>query len=258
VCDFEYHTTYIERNAPAFIDNQDIQISALIKNPTVWTARHLTDEQWLSRIQEVLYTPLDNLTVEIKRRNRNAGLGDPLIHAFARAVMSTGNIPYYRDATPICIGSTETTWARMYNALNKKTVFGLEDFSTFRLLYNHLAIGDNAPLPQLQRFFNKPPITIDMLKIARDKYEAEMGEKFCREAYELLEIDGPDLRADKKNSHDLRRNGHDVELALRFGVVSIPNEMLPVGTQYPVGLANLLDLIDQSECHEAPRYAFVA
>jgi|GEM_PF-5416031 len=247
VCDFEYHTTYIEREAPSYQENHEIQIANLLKNPKVWTARHLTDTQWLERLQEVLYTPVADLTIEVKHRNRNGGLGEMLIHSFAKAVMVTGKLPAPKDRTPIWLGTTETTWSRMYHALNDKTIQGLEEYGTFNRLFNHLAVGENVPLPQLQKFQNKPTITADMIIKARDVYVQDMGEELSRDEYDLLTVDGLDTRLDKITMPDMRRNGNDVELALQFEAVAIPSDVLPEGASYPRNLNEFFRLVDESQ-----------
>lgn len=205
VCDYNGHMTYVERDAAKMEDQETLQISALRANRKVWTAVHVNDKQWCERIQEILYTPLDTLTPELKNRSYWHGLKGLLTETFAATVMATGNLPSPTDDRAIEHGplAGRTTYSRMYFAAHRGTVHGIEPKTTYRKLFAELSSG---PMPELNQFINRAPLqAVDILANWRD-IKAELDEEIAINDYaDLVKIDGRDHRA--------------IDLAFQFGAV---------------------------------------
>ncbi len=246
VCDFENHLTYVERDTQPYQRGQVIQIADLVDNPKVWTARHITFEQWFDKIKLIADTDLDKMPIQNKHKNSNADVGEFLIREFTKAVMSTGKTPATRDNTPIILGQKKTTYGRIYSALQSGSIDGLENIRTYNQLFNYLVNGregEQAPMPWLAKFRNRPAITAEGVLEAVDKYERDMGEEFTNEALDLIFIDSEDTRINPAKEPDMRRTGIEVNEAFGRSVISISEGMLPANHPYPRDVAEFIKAV---------------
>lgn len=237
VCDYLGHTTYVERDAPPTKDEDVLLKTELRKNKKVWTALHVTNRQWTGRIQELLFTPVDKLDPEIKNRSYWHSLKGVLVESFAATVMATGTLPASADKTAIIYGplAGRTTWSRAYQALHRGAMAGTEQRTTFNKLFEELAQGS---LACLQKFINRPAISEDHIKQACSAFRREWDTALDKPFLELLMMDGPDLRRSKQEP-DMRRNGLDIDLAIRMGAVAMDDHIQQHGN-YPAGLEEYL------------------
>ena len=243
VCDYANHRTYIERDAAPYVDNQDIQIAALRQNRKVWTAVHLSDSQWIDSIREKIYTPVDKLTVEDKNRSAWFSLKGALTSSFAATVMATGSIPATVDQNFVKYGllADRTTIRKMYSACYEGRVDGIPPKTTFNLLFNALALADDAPMPVLNKFLNKPALTDGIILISCQEFQRDWGFAVEDGFFDALMIDRTDLRT-QKDEADLRRTGLDADLAFQFKAVQVAPEKIAAWGRYPSGLEDFLEL----------------
>lgn len=205
VCDYKGHMTYVERDAFELQDQETLQISALRASRKVWTAVHVNDKQWCERIQEVLYTPLETLTPELKSRSYWHGLKGVLTETFAATVMATGNLPAATDDRIVEYGplAGRTTYSRMYNAANRGAVSGLEKGTTYKKLFTELSSGQ---MPELNQFMNRTPLQAVDILAAWEDVRQELGPEITIDDFaDCVKVDVRDHRA--------------INLALRFGAV---------------------------------------
>lgn len=249
VCDYRGHTTYVERDARPYQDTDILQISELKKNPKVWTIPHVTHEQWTSGLHTLVYTPLEQLTIDPKTRSYWYSLKDALIQSFATTIMASGKIPATNDKAAIAFGPLKdhSKWCNAYQAVNRRAISGLpEGVTSFKTLFNALANGyegAEAPLPELKKFLNKTPVTEAMIEAACKRFKAEYSLPVDPDFFDALMIDPVDTRFNKETEPDLRRTGKDIDLAFAFeSVVLSPERVAKLG-HYPSGLQDYLELI---------------
>ncbi|MBL8640530.1 MAG: hypothetical protein JNL76_00245 [Alphaproteobacteria bacterium] len=249
VCDYRGHTTYVERDAPPYQDTDILQISELKKNPKVWTIPHVTHEQWTSGLHTLVYTPLEQLTIDPKTRSYWYSLKDALIQSFATTIMASGKIPATNDKAAIAFGPLKdhSKWCNAYQAVNRRAISGLpEGVTSFKTLFNALANGyegAKAPLPELKKFLNKAPVTEAMIEAACKRFKEEYDLPLAPDFFDALMIDPVDTRFNKETEPDLSRTGKDIDLAFAFGAVVLSPERVAKLGRYPSGLQDYLELI---------------
>lgn len=248
VCDYRGHTTYVERDAPPYQDTDILQISELKTNPKVWTIPHVTHEQWTSGLHRLIYTPLEQLTVDPKTRSYWYSLKDALVQSFAATIMASGKIPATNDKAAIAFGRLEnrSKWCNAYQALRREAIFGLpEGVTSFKTLFNALANGYEgvkAPLPELKKFLNKALVTEAMIEAACKRFKAEYELPVDPVFFDALMIDPVDSRFNDITEPDLRRTGKDIDLAFVFGAVVLSPERVAELGRYPSGFQDYLEL----------------
>ncbi len=203
VCDYHGHITFVMRDAPEMSEHEVVTISNLRKNPKVWTAMHVSDDQFIGRVQEILYTPLDDLVPELKHRNYWHSLRGVLTQSFMAAVMDTGKIPSPADASAIEHGPLrgETTWRRAYQALLGGRVDGIPEDTTFKKLFRSLA-QDN---PCLRDFLGRPALQAEEIQVACLEFSERFELSVQRDFFDEFTVSG--------------RCGQAVNLALAFDAV---------------------------------------
>lgn len=203
VCDYHGHITFVMRDAPEMSEHEVVTISNLRKNPKVWTAMHVSDTQFIGRVQEILYTPLDDLVPELKHRNYWHSLRGVLTQSFMAAVMDTGKIPSSLDTSAIEHGPLreETTWRRAYQALFYGRVDGISEGTTFKKLFQSLA----QDIPCLRDFLGRPALQAEEIDDACRKFAEQFGLAVQKDFFDEFTVSG--------------RCGQAVNLALAFGAV---------------------------------------
>lgn len=238
VCDYKGHMTYVERDASEMTDQETLQISALRANRKVWTAVHVNDKQWCERIQEVLYTPVESLTPELKSRSYWHGLKGILTETFAATVMATGNLPAATDDRIVEYGplAGRTTYSRMYNTANRGAVAGLDKGTTYKKLFAELSTGQ---LPELTQFMNRHPLqAVDILAAWEDVKETFDYQVTVNEHAALIEVD--------------HRSDRAIDLAFQFGAVQGLDkikgleQVMADKNLVPKNLRSLLRLVEQA------------
>lgn len=230
VCDYYGHMTFVRREASSWKDTECLQVSNLRKDPKVWTSVHVTDKQWVSSIQEILYTPMDQLTPESKSRSYWSSLKGVLMESFAATIVHTGKVPSLSDKTPISYGplagDENRSWYKAYHILQKKSVRGLELATTFNRLVDACA---SYPYKGLKEFLNRPANdNLDAASIQRaaEFFKQEWGEDLAPDYYDIFSAAG--------------YSGYAIDLAFQFGAVTGLDKALPAEAKKPENLAQFL------------------
>ena len=228
VCDYFGNMTYVQRDAPAWKETDILQISDLRKDNKVWTAIHLSDKQWVSLIQKVLYTPLDKLEIDPKTRNSRWGLKGALTETFARSIVRTGTLPTTSTPTLVKDGplAGRYKWSSLYNAVNAGDISGVAKGTTWRTLYADLT-RDGGEYPGLKEFMGRTEkITAGDIHVACTRFQQEFDLAVQSELYDDINVRG--------------LSGHAVDLAIKFGEVAGWEKYLPEGAPAPQDLEDFV------------------
>ena len=225
VCDAFGYMTFIRREAEEIQnDAQIFQLDQVRKDDKVWPAMHVTNEQWVGRVKDVLYTDLQDLSPESKTRVSWSGLKGVLLNSFAATVVHTGKPPAPNDKGIIqhgdLKGQPDYNWYKAYSTLQKRRFPGLEDATTFnRLLALCSDEGfEGGRYRALFQFISNP---------AGDKIQASDVEQALAAGDDSSQIMVAGYSADA------------LDLALQFGAVVGLDDVLPAndtGTQPPQNL----------------------
>lgn len=158
VCNFHGFSTFIRREAKSFDPADETHISALRNDPKVWMVSFLNDDQWIRDVQERLYTPVADMTVQLKHSHMWADRAAALEETFVEYVVRHGRIPDAQDTRVIDFGplAGQATWAAGKAALNRHTVGGLENVRTYKGLLAHLC----EKYPELSGFVKEKPVRV--------------------------------------------------------------------------------------------------
>ncbi len=228
VCDHFGKMTYVRRDAVEWHETDILQISDLRKDAKVWTAIHLSDKQWVTLVQKILYTPLDELEIDPKTRNSRWGLKGALTETFVRSVLTTGALPPASTATlvkeePL---AGRFRWSTLYNAANAGDVSGLAKGTTWRTLYADLT-KEGGEYPALKEFVGRTEkITAGDIHVACTRFQQEFDFAVQAEFYDDLKVRG--------------LSGHAVDLAVKFGQVAGWEAYLPEGAPPPQDLEDFV------------------
>jgi hypothetical protein len=228
VCDHFGKMTYVCRDTAEWNETDVLQISDLRKDPKVWTAIHISDKQWVSLIQKVLYTPVDALEVDPKTRNSRWGLKGVLTETFVQAVVATGTLPPTSNATVVKEGplAGRFRWSTLYNAANSGDISELPKGTTWRTLYAELT-KEKGEYPALKEFMGRTEkITAGDIHVACTRFQQEFDLAVQAEFYDDIKVRG--------------LSGHAVDLALRFGQVAGWEAYLPEGAPAPQDLEDFV------------------
>lgn len=228
VCDHFGKMTYVCRDTAEWNETDVLQISDLRKDPKVWTAIHISDKQWVSLIQKVLYTPIDALEVDPKTRNSRWGLKGVLTETFVQAVVATGALPPTSNATVVKEGplAGRFRWSTLYNAANAGDISELPKGTTWRTLYAELT-KEKGEYPALKEFMGRTEkITAGDIHVACTRFQQEFDLAVQAEFYDDIKVRG--------------LSGHAVDLALRFGQVAGWEAYLPEGAPAPQDLEDFV------------------
>ncbi len=228
VCDHFGKMTYVCRDTAEWRETDILQVSDLRKDPKVWTAIHISDKQWVSLIQKVLYTPVDALEVDPKTRNSRWGLKGVLTETFVQAVVATGTLPPTSNATVVKEGplAGRFRWSTLYNAANAGDISELPKGTTWRTLYAELT-KEKGEYPALKEFMGRTEkITAGDIHVACTRFQQEFDLAVQAEFYDDIKVRG--------------LSGHAVDLALRFGQVAGWETYLPEGAPAPQDLEDFV------------------
>jgi hypothetical protein len=142
------NATFIIRSPIDFQGDNVVTVSDLKHMNTVFQTNCYTEAQWIRDIRKYAYTPLNELPVQIKTRTAWGDKKDTVTESFRLFYRDTRQIPFTYDESIIQHGALagRTTFARIYYALQRGSIIGLEHVRNFRELRDHI-FGSNVPAP---------------------------------------------------------------------------------------------------------------
>lgn len=222
VCNFHGYATFIKRGtSEAFDPDDEINIGAMRDDPMVWMVPFISDEQWVKDIQERLYTPVNQMDIQMKRNHFWLNRAGALEETFIRHVVQTGCKPSPHETSIIQDGELagQATWCAAAAAMRRGTVGGLEHIHTVSALLTHTA----EKYPALLKFVRTEPLTIAASDLAG----------YCRRMKKTL-ADATDIGPWRKDV---------LELAFRYGAVKGVEAVVPAGQIVPKTLDEFHEMV---------------
>ncbi len=159
-------STYIIRDPIEFSDGDPMEIAKLKRRPDVFQISCFSPEQLVRRIRTCAYTPLDELQEQLKTRINWADKKDAVTQIVGHYFIEHGSPPptggqyivdmgeHYKFARAEMDENKEvlTTYRRLYQAIQNKSVAGLQHVRNFRELIDDIlgpVSGRQPPAPKL-------------------------------------------------------------------------------------------------------------
>lgn len=168
VCNWVGFSTFIIRN-PLPLRDQPIEIGDLKDDPMAWSIPFVNQNQWVKDVLAHLDTPVNELTPQLKHRSSWYGKGAAVVESFIAHIVHTGYVPQTGDESPIAYGplAGQSTWSRVYGALHRGYIEGLEHGRSFKALFESLKQSD----PVLEKFISATPLRIPAGVVYEDCFE---------------------------------------------------------------------------------------
>lgn len=222
VCNFHGYATFIKRGTTEAFDPADeINIGAMRDDPLVWMVPFISDEQWVKDIQERLYTPVNQMDVQMKRNHFWLNRAEALEETFIRHVVQKGCKPSPHETSIIQDGELagQATWCAAAAAMRRGTVGGLEHIHTVSALLAHAA----EKYPALLKFVRTEPLAVAASDLAG----------YCRRMKKTL-ADATEIGPWRKDV---------LELAFRYGAVKGVEAVVPAGHNAPKTLDEFHEMV---------------
>lgn len=168
VCNWVGFSTFIIRD-PLPLGDQPIEIGNLKDDPMAWSIPFVNQNQWVKDVLAHLDTPVNELTPQLKHRSSWYDKGAAVVESFVAHIVHTGYVPQTGDESPIAYGplAGQSTWSRVYGALHRGYVEGLERDKSFKALFESLKQND----PVLEKFISATPLRIPAGVVYEDCFE---------------------------------------------------------------------------------------
>ena len=145
------NATYILRQPRDFAaDNAVVTCAELKQDPTVYQTRCYSEAQWLRSIRHYAYTPMEDLSEQLKTKTFWRNLKDSVKESFGEFYLENFQFPARSDPSIVQHGplAGKTTWDRMYRALGRGAIDGLSHVKDFESLRDEVfGPGCDQPPP---------------------------------------------------------------------------------------------------------------